>query len=315
MKPHVAVVGSINRDLSVRVHALPHRGQTVLGEHFVSVSGGKGANQAVAAARYGGQVSLVGRLGSDVFGDELLAALHADAIDTQYITRDADTPSGVALIVVDHNGDNCITVAPGANACLSVVDVARAIDAMLPADVLLLQLEIPLETVRHAAALAHAQGIPVVLNPAPALPLDAALLRMITVFTPNATEAAFYTGIPVDDEASARMAAQKLLAMGVGAAVITIGAAGAYYCDHDGCDGVVEGVKVDAIDSTAAGDVFNGVLSVLLAEGTGLAGAVRQANTAAALSVTRYGAQDAVPYRAQVEAFSTHLQTLDTLST
>jgi ribokinase len=303
MKPKVTVVGSINRDLSVRVPALPKRGQTVLGDTFVSVSGGKGANQAVAAVRYGADVSFIARLGSDAFGDELFVALQKDQIDACHIIRDAESPSGVALILVDGNGDNCITVAPGANARLSVDDVEAAREAIISADIVLLQLEIPLDTVRYAVILAHEHGVPVILNPAPALALDDEILQRITILTPNATEAEFYTGIAVKDEETARDAAKSLLAMGVDAAVITIGAAGAYYCDQNGCDGIVDGFKVKAVDSTAAGDVFNGVLSVLLAEGLALPEAVMQANAAAALSVTQPGAQDAVPSRAQVSSF------------
>ena len=303
MRPNIVVVGSINRDLSAQVAELPRRGQTVLGGDFHSVSGGKGANQAVAAARYGAKVSFVGRLGQDVFGDELLAALSSEGIDVQHITRDSDVASGVALILVDADGENCITVAPGANARLSVADVESARETIASADILLLQLEIPLDAVRRTAEIASSNSVPVVLNPAPAQTLDDALLRLVSVFTPNATEAEFYTGHEIPDANHAREAATVLLDRVEGAVVLTLGSSGAVYMDRDGQSGLIGGCSVKAVDSTAAGDVFNGVLAVELAEGTSLSDAVQNANAAAALSVTQFGAQSAIPTRDEVLSF------------
>ena len=302
MPPRIVVVGSINRDLSVRVPDLPVRGQTVLGDHFVSVSGGKGGNQAVAAARYGADVAFVGRLGRDAFGDELLGALRAEGVDVAHVARDAEAASGVALIVVDERGDNIITVAPGANARLSVDDVEAARDTIAAADAVLLQLEVPLLAVQHAASIADAHGVPVVLNPAPACPLDDALLARVAAFTPNATEAEFYTGVPVADETHACLAAEALAERVAGHVVVTVGALGAYYLGSSGDCGHVQPLEVQAVDSTAAGDVFNGVLCVRLAEGADIADAVRHGNAAAALSVTQFGAQSAIPHRRHVAA-------------
>ena len=306
MPPRVTVVGSINRDLSVRVPELPAPGETVLGDHFLSVSGGKGANQAVAAARYGADVSFVGRLGRDPFGDELLDGLRAEGVDVEHIARDPKAVSGVALILVDGDGENCITVAPGANARLSAADVDAAEGVIAAADIVLVQLEIPLQAVRRAVRLARAHGVPVVLNPAPARELDDDLLGLVSVFTPNASEAGFYVGRRVRSEADARAAAETLLQRVGGAAVVTMGSGGASYADRAGLSGLVEGQAVQAVDSTAAGDVFNGVLSVRLAEGAALPDAVLHANAAAALSVTQHGAQSAIPSRAEVSSFRAH---------
>jgi len=299
--PRIVVVGSANTDLVVRVPTLPRPGETVIGGTFASVGGGKGANQAVAAARAGGQVTFVAKLGVDAMGDAAIAAYRADGIDVAHVTRDAATPSGVALILVDEAGENSIAVAGGANDRLLPADVDRAREAIAAADVLLVQLEVPLETVRRAVGLAREAGTKVLLNPAPARPLDAALLSGVTIITPNETEAALLTGRRDIGEHSAAAAAADLVALGPAAAVITLGSRGAFLAAA-GTGLHVPPFPVRPVDTVAAGDVFNGCLAVAVAEGRGLSDAVRFAAAGAAISVTRRGAQDSAPTRHEIEA-------------
>ncbi len=303
MPPRIVVVGSSNTDLVVRAPALPGPGETVLGSSFLIAPGGKGANQAVAAARLGARVTLVVRLGADDFGDRALAALGREGIDTRFVARDAEAASGVALIVVSESGENAIAVAPGANMRLTAADVDRAAPAIREADMLLLQLETPLPTVRHAATLAMKAGVPVILNPAPAAPLAGELLSRVSVLTPNELEAAALTGASAYGVDAARQAAQRLHASGVANVVITLGREGALMEGEAG-SGHVPGCTVTAVDTTAAGDAFNGALAVALAEGASLEHAVRFANRAAALSITRPGAQPSLPTREAVESFA-----------
>ncbi|MEE8446877.1 MAG: ribokinase [Gemmatimonadota bacterium] len=303
MPPRIVVVGSSNTDLVVRAPALPGPGETVLGSSFLVTPGGKGANQAVAAARLGARVTLVVRLGADDFGDRALAALGREGIDTRFVARDAEAASGVALIVVSESGENAIAVAPGANMRLTAADVDRAAPAIREADMLLLQLETPLPTVRHAATLAMKAGVPVILNPAPAAPLAGELLSRVSVLTPNELEAAALTGASAYGVDAARQAAQRLHASGVANVVITLGREGALMEGEAG-SGHVPGCTVTAVDTTAAGDAFNGALAVALAEGASLEHAVRFANRAAALSITRPGAQPSLPTREAVESFA-----------
>ena len=303
MPPRIVVVGSSNTDLVVRAPALPGPGETVLGSAFLVAPGGKGANQAVAAARLGARVTLVARLGADEFGDRALAALGREGIDTTFIARDAAAASGVALIVVSESGENAIAVAPGANMRLTAADVDRAAPAIRDADALLLQLETPLPTVRHAATLAMKAGVPVILNPAPAAPLAGELLSRVSVLTPNEREAAALTGASASGVGAARQAALRLHASGVADVVITLGREGALMEGEAG-SGHVPGCAVTVVDTTAAGDAFNGALAVALAEGAPLGRAVRFANRAAALSITRPGAQPSLPTREAVESFA-----------
>jgi ribokinase len=301
-KARVVVVGSSNTDFVIKARTIPRPGETVLGGTFVSAPGGKGANQAVAAARLGADVTLVARIGNDGFGDAALAGLTREGIQTGFVVRDAQAASGVALITVDDRGENAIAVAPGSNSRLSPEDVERARDAISDADVLLLQLESPLETVRHAARLAQAAEVPVVLNPAPAQPLDHELLGRVTVLTPNRGEASLLSSVAVRDAPSAEAAATALLGMGAANVVITLGADGAFWAGPDGV-GLVEGVSVDAVDTTAAGDAFNGALAVALAAGQAVPAAVRFATVAGALATTRLGAQPSLPTREAIEIF------------
>ncbi len=333
MPPRIVVVGSSNTDLVVRAPILPAAGQTVLGSSFLTAAGGKGANQAVAAARLGAHVTFVGRLGADDFGREARRALEEDGVDTSFVVTDADAPSGVALIVVNAAGENAIAVAPGANARLSPVDVDRAAPALEAADVLLLQLEIPMPTVARAVERARRAGIRVILNPAPVAPLDPEMIPHVSVLTPNAGEAAaLAAGLgrdrgaapgsdgdaaleredggaapgrdadPAEAQAAARAAAARLREAGVPRIVVTLGPDGALLADEDGSR-VVPGYRVVPVDTTAAGDAFNGALAVALAEGATLEAAAGFANRAAALSTTRPGAQPSLPTRGEVETF------------
>ncbi|MGI9175761.1 MAG: ribokinase [Rhodothermales bacterium] len=307
--PKIVVVGSSNTDFAVRVEHLPGPGETVLGGAFHQAAGGKGANQAVAAARAGGEVTFVACVGEDALGDQAIEGFARDGIDTAHVFRTSEVASGVALILVDQQGENSIAVASGANAALTPDHLKQAQKAIAEADVLVVQLEIPLETVRAAVEMAARQGTDVVLNPAPAQPLDEDLLRHIAVLTPNESEAALLTGIEVDGEEALDQVAEALLAKGVGAVLITLGWRGAYVATPDPASSAgqavrqrVPGFKAKAVDTTAAGDVFNGALVVAMAEGRPLVEAVRFANAAAALSVTKQGAQPSAPRRDAIEA-------------
>ncbi|NNG17273.1 MAG: ribokinase [Gemmatimonadales bacterium] len=309
--PRVVVVGSSNTDLVIKTQSIPRPGETVLGGSFLMAAGGKGANQAVAAARLGADVTFIARIGSDAFGDAARACLAAEGIRTEFIEREDQTASGVALIIVDEQAENAIAVAPGANSLLSANDVERANDTIRAADVLLLQLETPLDTVRHAARLAREARVPVILNPAPAQPLDCALLEDITVLTPNRGEAAFLSGIEVGDEATARAAANALLEMGVAHVVITLGAEGALWIgrgEGEREEDRVAGMAVEAIDTTAAGDAFNGALAAALGAGDSMREAVRFATVAGALATTQMGAQPSLPTREAVEILNARAQ-------
>jgi ribokinase len=302
MSSRIVVVGSANTDLVVRVPALPRAGETVLGGTFTRVGGGKGANQAIAAARAGGTVGFVACLGDDALGDASLAACRAEGIDTAHVARAPGCPSGVALIMVDAAGENAIAVAGGANERLLPAHVDAARDAIAAADIVLVQLEVPLATVRHVLTVAAELGRRVVLNPAPARPLEAAMLERVAVITPNETEARLLTGMSIDDEVTAVAAATRLRAQGVAAAVLTLGPRGCLVA-ADGLARRLPGHAVHAVDTVAAGDVFNGCLAVALAEGRDLVAAATFANAAAAIAVTRPGAQDSAPRRAEIDAF------------
>lgn len=302
MNKSIVVVGSSNTDMIVKAARIPRPGETILGGRFSIAAGGKGANQAVAAARAGGDVTLIARVGEDMFGEQALIGFAQDDINIRHIIRDREMPSGVALIMVDEKGENSIAVASGCNACLSPQDVDKAAKAISSARILLMQLEVPIDTVRTAAEIASAHGVEVLLNPAPAQPLDDDLLRKISLLTPNETEAEMLTGIKVEDDQSAAEAAEALRSRGVKTVFITLGARGVYAAAPE-FRGIIPAFEVKAEDTTAAGDVFNGVLAVSLAEGECLLDAVRFASAAAALSVTRMGAQTSAPYRKEIEEF------------
>jgi ribokinase len=299
---NIVVVGSSNTDMIIQLPRIPRPGETIIGGRFSMAAGGKGANQAVAAARAGGQVRFVARVGNDMFGRRALQGFEQDGIDVSRVLTDAQEPSGTALIFVEHSGENCIAVAPGANACLTREDVLKAAPALDSARILLMQLETSMESVAAAAELAAARGITVILNPAPAAPVPDELLSLVTIVTPNESEAQALTGIEIRGDDTLNAAADHLLAKGVQTVLVTLGARGAFVATANRRE-LIPTFKVQAVDTTAAGDVFNGALAVALSEGNELSAAVRFANAAAALSVTRLGAQPSIPARAAIDAF------------
>lgn len=296
----IVIVGSSNVDLIVKTARIPLPGETVMGGEFMMVCGGKGANQAVAVNRLGGEAVFVTRIGKDMFGDRLLAQYESEGMDTGFVIRDAETASGVAIISVDAKGENCIVVAPGANERLSMEDIDAAREQIVSADYVLMQMEIPLEVIRYVKNMAVAAGVKVILNPAPAAALDDDLLGGLFMITPNETECALITGQEVENEAEAASAARTLLSRGVSNVIVTMGSRGALVQTAQQSL-LVPARRVDAVDTTAAGDVFNGAVAVALSEGRGIVEAVRMATVASSVSVTRMGAQPSVPTRAEVE--------------
>ena len=298
-KSPVLVVGSSNTDMVIKTAHLPAPGETILGGTFFMNAGGKGANQAVAAARLGADVTFIAKLGDDIFGRQALQLFKDEGIDTSCIIVDAQHPSGVALITVDDKGENCIAVASGANAQLMPGDIENARDKITSAPIVLMQLEVPVETVGWAASLAFKNGGTVILNPAPACELPAVLFKHISIITPNETEAEMLSGVKVVDVESAKQAADVIRNKGVKKVIITLGSKGALVI-ADGIQQLVAAPVVAVVDTTAAGDVFNGALAVALSEGEDIITAVEFACKAAAISVTRLGAQASAPWRNEV---------------
>ncbi|MDR2145923.1 MAG: ribokinase [Tannerella sp.] len=299
-QPRILVVGSANTDMVIKTATLPRPGETVLGGTFLMNAGGKGANQAVAAARLGGNVSFVCSTGSDIFGRQAIMQFEKEGIDTSYIFTDPGNPSGVALIMVDGQGENCIAVASGANANLIPDDISQITPVIDEALYILMQLEIPMKTVEYTAKVAHRKNKRVILNPAPAQALSPSLLKHIYLITPNETEAEMISGVKITDIQTAEEAARKIADMGVRHVVVTLGSKGALlYTDSQTT--VVPAYPVKAVDTTAAGDVFNGALALALSEGNTLVESVRFACKAAAISVTRIGAQASAPYRKEID--------------
>ena len=298
----IVVVGSSNTDMVVKSNHLPVPGETVLGGTFQMIPGGKGANQAVAAAALEGEVSLIAKVGNDLFGQDAKEGFLKKGIDITHVKVDENTPSGVALIMVDDQGENCISVALGANNELSPEDIDHSEGLIRDAAFLLIQLETPISTVDKTISLAKEHATTVVLNPAPAQNLSDEILRKIHIITPNETEAKILTGIEVNDLSSARKAAKTLKNKGIPIVIITMGSTGAYVMSDDH-DELIPGIQVEAIDTTAAGDTFNGALTVALSEHMELREAIKFANAAAAISVTKLGDQTSAPTRDELLKF------------
>jgi ribokinase len=302
-KPKIAVLGSCNMDIYSWTEHLPEPGETVIGDCYSMVMGGKGANQAVAACKQGAEVAMIGRVGDDMFGERMLATLLGHGVQTRYIQVSAGSGSGVALVVVDRKPENVIVVIPGTNMHIDCNDVDCAADLIRSSDVLMMQLEIPLEAIQRALQIASGGKTLRILNPAPARPLPDEILQNIDLITPNQNEAKMLTGIAADTVEGAEAAGKALLARGVPLVIITLGPDGALLVTPDSsCH--VDGYRIeDAHDTTGAGDAFMGGLSVALAEGKPMLEAIRCANAVAGLSTRRPGAMPSMPDRTEVEEF------------
>ena len=300
MSRKIVVIGSCNTDMVINLDRLPLPGETLLGGQFFMNSGGKGANQAVAAARLGGKVIFIAKVGNDPFGIRSIDQYKAEGIGTKHVLVDKEHPSGVALILVDSHGENSIAVASGANAHLTPKDIDDAQSAIKDGDIVLMQLETPMETVERAALIAKQERKKVILNPAPAQPLSASLLECLYMLIANETEAEFISGVQITDMNSVARAADIICSKGVENVVITLGSKGAFIKER-GAYHQVPALKVKAVDATAAGDTFCGAVCVALAEDEGITEAVEFACRAAAVTVTRMGAQSSLPYRKEVE--------------
>ncbi len=296
---NILVIGSSNTDMVIKTHSFPTPGETILGGRFLMNAGGKGANQAVAAVRLGGVVTFVGKIGDDIFGKQAVQQLEDEGINVDFVAVDSENPSGVAMITVDRKGENSIVVAPGSNGTLSPADFDKAMTKLDESDFVLMQLEIPIQTVEYIAAKAAERQKKVILNPAPAAQLSNELLQNLYLITPNETEAELLTGTRVVDEQSALKAATQLHNKGVEVVIVTMGSAGAFLFEN-GHSELIRAPRVDAVDTTAAGDTFNGALVVALSEGKSMRESIAFANRAASISVTRMGAQSSVPYRKEI---------------
>ena len=300
--PKVVVVGSFNMDLVVKAGRRPQTGETLMGEEFGMFIGGKGSNQAIAAARLGTDVTMIGRLGTDLFGDTLMTAHAEESICTDYVIRDTEVGTGIASISIDADGDNSIVLVPQANMRLTVADIERASESIAAADVLLLQLEVPIAASQRAAEIAKSNGATVVLNPAPAQELPDDFLAQVDILTPNEVETESLSGVKVSTAADAERAAKVLLDKGLSAVILTLGERGALLLTPD-LTRQVPAYTVEVVDTTAAGDAFCGALATGLAQGENLVDAVAFANAAGALAVTVLGAAPSMPTATQVEAF------------
>lgn len=296
----IIVVGSSNIDMTAMVDSLPRPGETIGGARFIQANGGKGANQAVAAARLGGDVMFATCVGNDLNGKALKDVFASDGINTKNHKMTDEAPTGTALIMVDKYAENCIAVAPGANGCLTPEDMDAMEGDFAEADILLVQLEVPMPTVCRAIELAAKHGLKVILNPAPVAPIPEHMFPMIHLITPNETEAEKLTGVKVCTSDDAVKAAQVFFDKGVQNVIITMGASGSIICTKDGETTYVPTRKVDAVDTTAAGDVYNGGIATALSEGKTLEAAAKFASVASSISVTRLGAQNSVPTRKEV---------------
>lgn len=302
MKHGLIVIGSSNTDLVVKVEKLPKEGETVLGEELKIFYGGKGANQAIAAKKAGADVLFITKLGRDIYGERYQENLIAHGIDPSGIIFDDKAPSGIAIIAIDKKGENQIVVSPGSNLRLLPSDIDNIKNHFHSKAVMLLQLEIPLETVEHSLRIAKSMGIRTVLNPAPARKLSKKMIKNIDILTPNETELKILTGLDVKQKQGAEEAAMRLLDLGAAHVMITLGEKGSFLLGRDKKISV-PAYRVKAVDSTAAGDAFNGVLADSLLRGMSLEDAMRYANAAGALTVTKMGAQPSLPFRQEIERF------------
>ena len=294
----IVIIGSSNVDLTVRTSHIPSKGETIFGAAPNTAFGGKGANQAVAVSRLGGDISFITKIGTDSYGNMMAENLVKEGMSADTVIRDSETPSGVAWICVDDNGDNSIIVMPGANCTMTKEDIVPFLPLIKEADYLLMQLETPLEVVEHAASIAYENGVKVVLNPAPAQPLSDDLLSKTYLLTPNEKECRLLCGENAYEDV--RTNAGTLLDKGVKNVIVTLGEKGSLLCNASG-QAEVPAVKVNAVDTVAAGDTYNGALVVALSEGKTLTEAMAFATKASAIAVTRFGAQPSVPYRSEIK--------------
>ena len=297
----IVVIGGSNIDMIIHCDRLPVQGQIVAGRQFAMTSGGKGANQSIAIARMGGSVSFITKIGNDLFGKQSLELYQSEGISLDYVFSDPDLPSSIGLIMADSLGEKYISIAQGAIRNLSIEDIDKARPAIEQADLLLMELEIPLETAEYVTKIAAKNNVTVILNPSPVQMISSDLLRRVRIIIPNKTEASLLTGILVNDWASARKAADSIHEKGIETVIVTLGSKGALVRDN-GLYYEIPAMKVETVDTTAAGDTFCGVFCVGLCEGLSIDDAARMANRAAAISVSRLGSQEAIPYRAELES-------------
>ena len=301
-RPKIVVVGSFNMDLVIKADRRPQNGETLIGNEFGMFIGGKGSNQAISAARLGADVTMVGRLGMDTFGDTFMAEFAKENIDTRYVVRDPTLATGVASPVIDAAGENSIIIVPQANMALTPEDVNRASPLIAEADILLLQMEVPIESSQCAAEIAKTNGTKVILNPAPAGPLHDDFLAHVDVLTPNELETEFLSGVSVSDDEGARRAANVLLDKGISMIVLTLGNRGSLLSTNNQ-EKLIKGYQVGVVDTTAAGDAFCGALATALGRGAKIEEAVTFANAAGALAVTVLGAAPSLPTSDEVDKF------------
>lgn len=302
MNKKIVVIGSSNIDLFMKVKYFPKPGETIIGDEVYKLFGGKGANQAVAAARADGNVIFISSVGNDIDGISCLKNLTKEGIDTHKIKKTSDKPTGLAMIFVDELGENSIAVSSGANQCLTMEDIVLSSDLIKNADILLIQLEIPIATVKTALKIAHENNVKVILNPAPALQIEDELFKYISVITPNIHEAEQLSGIKIKSKDDANKVAVYFFQKGINNVIITNGGDGVYIYTKYGAD-YLEAFKVNAVDTTGAGDIFNGTLAAALSRGNNILEAVKYATAAAAISVTTKGAQSSAPTNSEIEKF------------
>ena len=300
-RPLVVVLGGINMDLVTLAPRFPEAGETIVGTEFLTYPGGKGANQALAAARTGARVAMVGRIGNDIFGPQAIASLSNAGVDVTGVTVSQGASTGIAVINIDESAQNRIIQVLGANDTCGDAEAERVLRLLDRASVLLLQLEVSVELSLRVAQGAAARGTTVILDPSPVRPIPSEFYSCCHIITPNETDAQALVGTPVVDRASAALAAGTLLNRGIPTVVVKLGPLGAYYATQQGGD-YLRAFPVEAVDSVGAGDAFNGALAVAIAEGSDLTQAVRMASAAGALAVTRVGAQDSMPFRQEVDA-------------